>query len=85
MKVLLMLMLLSLLFPIFQSFRSTTIWERLLCYTSVSTRAAVALIILSQFRDDAMVGLVAAVVLSLGNSGLLLLANLLRGLESECD
>lgn len=85
MKLLLALMLLSLLMPILQSFRSSAIWERLLCYTSVSTRAAVGLIILSRFRDDAMIGLVAVVVLSLGNSGLLLLASLIKGMESECE
>jgi multicomponent Na+:H+ antiporter subunit F len=85
MKVFLVLMLLSLLIPIVQSFRASSIWERMLCYTSVSTRSAVGLILLSRFRDDVMIGLVAVIVLCLGNSGLLLLANLLKGLEAECD
>jgi multicomponent Na+:H+ antiporter subunit F len=85
MNILLILMLISLLLPIAQSFRSSAIWERILCYTSISTRTAVILIMLSQFRHDPMIALVAAIVLSLGNSGLLLLANLLKGLESECD
>lgn len=85
MNIFLSLMLFSLLFPIVQSFRSTNIWERMLCYTSVSTRAAVVLIIFSRLSHDAMIGLVAVVVLSVGNSGLLLLANLINVMEVECD
>ena len=85
MNILLALMLFSLLFPIVHSFSSTNIWERMLCYTSVSTRAAVVLIIFSRFSHDAMIGLVAVVVLSVGNSGLLLLANLINIMEVECD
>ena len=85
MNILLALMLFSLFLPLVHSFRCTGIWERLLCYTSVSTRAAVCLIILSRFAHDGMIGLVAVIVLSLGNSGLLLLANLIRGMEVECD
>jgi multicomponent Na+:H+ antiporter subunit F len=85
MDILLLLMLFSLLIPILQSFRSARIWERLLCYTSVSTRTALILLIISRFRDDPMIGLVAVVVLSLGNSGLMLLAHLIKGMEAECD
>lgn len=85
MNLLLALMLLSLLLPIARAFRCEGIWERMLCYTSISTRAAVCLIIFSRFRHDPMIGLVAVIVLSLGNSGLLLLANLIRGMEAECD
>lgn len=85
MDILLLLMLLSLLIPILQSFRCTRIWERLLCYTSVSTRTALILLIISRLRDDPMIGLVAVVVLSLGNSGLMLLAHLIKGMEAECD
>ena len=79
------LMLLTLLFPVVHSFHSKNIWERMLCYTSISTRAAVVLIIFSRFRHDVMIGLVAVVVLCVGNSGLLLLASLIKGMEDECD
>jgi multicomponent Na+:H+ antiporter subunit F len=85
MNLLLALMLYSLLLPIVHSFRSTNIWERMLCYTSISTRAAVVLIILSRLSHDTMISLVAVVVLSVGNSGLLLLANLIKVMEVECD
>lgn len=85
MNLLLILMLLSLLFPLIHSFRCKGIWERMLCYTSISTRVAVCLIFLSRFHHDPMIALVAVIVLSLGNSGLLLLANLIRGMEAECE
>lgn len=85
MNILLILMLVSLLFPLLHSFRCNAIWERMLCYTSISTRAAVCLIILSRFHHDPMIGLVGIIVLSLGNSGLLLLSNLMQGMEAECE
>ncbi|WP_372808890.1 hypothetical protein [Pontiella sp.] len=85
MTLLLAFMLFTLLFPVVHSFRTANIWERMLCYTSISTRAAVVLIIFSRYRHDVMIGLVAVIVLCVGNSGLLLLAKLIKGLEDECD
>jgi multicomponent Na+:H+ antiporter subunit F len=85
MTLLLAFMLFTLLFPAVHSFRTANIWERMLCYTSISTRAAVVLIIFSRYRHDVMIGLVAVIVLCVGNSGLLLLARLIKGLEDECD
>jgi multicomponent Na+:H+ antiporter subunit F len=85
MKVVLLVMLVSLLFPLGVSFRCRGIWERMLCYTSLSTRMAVCLVFLSRFHHDPMIAVVGVIVLSLGNSGLLLLANLIRGMEAECE
>lgn len=85
MSIVLALMLISLLLPVAHSIRSISIWERMLCYTSISTRVAIILILFSQFNQDLMIGVVAVVVLSVGNSGLLLLANLIKAMESECD
>ncbi|MDF7825122.1 hypothetical protein P4B35_13950 [Pontiellaceae bacterium B12227] len=85
MNLLLVLMLISILFPIVRSFRCKSIWERMLCYTSISTRSAVVLLIVARVSHDAMIGIVAVVVLCVGNSGLLLLANLLKTVESECE
>ncbi len=79
------LMLISLLFPLVQSWRCRTIRERMLCYTSISTRAAVCLLFFARRLDDAMIGLVAVIVLCLGNSGLMFLVNLTQGLEEECE
>ena len=79
----LLFMLFSLVFPLFRSVRTDSVWERMLCYTSISTRIAVLLILYSRFRHDTAIGLVAVVVLSVGNSGLLLLANLIKAMEAE--
>lgn len=78
-------MLVSLVFPLFRSVRTDSIWERMLCYASISARVAVMLILYSRFRHDTAIGLVAVVVLSVGNSGLLLLANLFKAMETECE
>ena len=83
MNLLLALMLVSLLFPVVHSFRCKNIWERMLCYTSLTTRSAVILIVISGINHDGMIGLVGVVVLCVGNPGLLLLANLMRVLEDE--
>ena len=85
MSIILALMLISLFFPVAHSVRSISIWERMLCYTSISTRVAIILILFSRINQDLMIGVVAVVVLSVGNSGLLLLANLIKAMESECD
>ena len=84
MSALAILMVVSLLMPIIQAFRCARIWERLLCYASVSTRTAIILLLVSRFRDDPMIGVVAVVVLCLGNSGLMLLAHLIKSMEGEC-
>ena len=83
MNIFLVLMLISILFPIVHSFRCKSMWERMLCYTSISTRAAVILLIVARMSHDAMIGIVAVVMLCVGNSGLLLLANLLKAMEEE--
>ena len=85
MNIFLILMLISILFPIVHSVRCRSIRERMLCYTSISTRAAVILLIVARVSHDAMIGVVAVVVLCVGNSGLLLLANLLKTMEGECE
>lgn len=85
MIVLLFIMLVAVSLPLIQSIRSDSIWERMLCYTSMSTRVALILILYSRVQADPMIGLVAVVVLSVGNSGLLLLANLIKAMEAECE
>lgn len=85
MSIIIALMLISILIPVVHSTRKVSIWERMLCYTSISTRVAIILILFSRFNHDLMIGVVAVVVLSVGNSGLLLLANLFKAMESECD
>jgi multicomponent Na+:H+ antiporter subunit F len=85
MNILFLLLIGSLLFPLIHSFRCSSLNERLLCYVSISTRAAISLILFSRLQEDPMLAVVAVVVLSMGNSGLMFLVNLIKGMEDGCD
>jgi multicomponent Na+:H+ antiporter subunit F len=79
------LMILALAIPILDAFRSATIWDKMLAYASVSIKAGVLLLLISVLQEDTMIGFVGAIVLSLGNAGLMLLAYLLKRHEVICD
>ncbi len=81
MTVLLWGMVLALLIPIAVACRPTDVWHRLAAFASVSTKVALIILVVSAVRGDRMLGLAGVIVLSAGNAGLLLLANLLRGTE----
>ncbi|MCP9841835.1 hypothetical protein KBY93_14510 [Synechococcus sp. J7-Johnson] len=81
MTVLLWGMVLALLIPIAVACRPTNVWHRLAAFSSVSSKVALIILVVSVVRDDWMLGLVGVIVLSAGNAGLLLLANLLREVE----
>ncbi len=74
-------MVLALLIPIAVTCRPTDVWHRLAAFSSVASKVALIILVVSAVRDDRMVGLAGVIVLSVGNAGLLLLANLLRGTE----
>jgi multicomponent Na+:H+ antiporter subunit F len=75
-------MVLALLIPIAVACRRKDVWHLLAAFTSLSTKVAVLMLVVSVVRDDWMIGLVGVIILSVGNAGLLLLANLLWGSES---
>ena len=81
MTVLLFGMVLALLLPILVVCRRTDVWHRLAAFASVSTKVAMLMLVVSVVRDDWMVGLVGVIVLCVGNGAVMLLANLLRGVE----
>jgi multicomponent Na+:H+ antiporter subunit F len=81
MTVLLWGMVLALLIPIAVACRPTDVWHRLAAFASVATKVALIILVVSAVRGDRMLGLAGVIVLSAGNAGLLLLANLLRGAE----
>jgi multicomponent Na+:H+ antiporter subunit F len=75
-------MVLALLIPIAVVCRRTDVWHLLAAFTSFSTKVAVLMLVVSVVRDDWMIALVGVIILSVGNAGLMLLANLLWGSES---
>jgi multicomponent Na+:H+ antiporter subunit F len=52
----------------------------MLAFSSVSTKAAVMILLVSVLRDDWMIGIVGAIVLTVGNAGFMLLAHILKRL-----
>lgn len=74
-------MVLALLIPITVACRPGDVWHRLAAFASVATKVALIILVVSAVRGDRMLGLAGVIVLSAGNAGLLLLANLLRGSE----
>ena len=74
-------MVLALLLPILVACRSADVWHRLAAFASVSTKVAILMLAVSVVRDDWMLGIVGVIVLSVGNAAVMLLANLLRGVD----
>jgi multicomponent Na+:H+ antiporter subunit F len=74
-------MLVALLIPIAVACRSRELWHRLAALASLSTKVALVMLVVAVVRNDPMPGLVGVLVLSIGNAGILLIANLLRERE----
>jgi multicomponent Na+:H+ antiporter subunit F len=74
-------MLVALLIPIAVACRTRELWHRLAALASLSTKVALVMLVVSVVRNDPMPGLVGVLVLSIGNAGILLIANLLRERE----
>jgi multicomponent Na+:H+ antiporter subunit F len=75
-------MVLALLIPLAVVCRPCSVWDRLAAFGSISSKVALIVLVVAVVRSDWMLGLVGAITLSAGNAGLLLLANLLREVES---
>lgn len=78
MGVVVVVMVLTLLIPLYTASRRQDVWEKMLSFTSIATKTTVSLLALSVWRDDWMIGLVGVLILSVGNSALMLLAHVLR-------
>lgn len=71
-------MILALLIPLYEAWRDEDIWQTMLAFSSVSTKAAVTILLVSVLRDDWMIGVVGVIILSVGNAGFMLLAHILK-------
>jgi multicomponent Na+:H+ antiporter subunit F len=76
----LMSMIVALLIPLYEAWRDEDIWQMMLSLSSVSSKAAVMILLVSVLRDDWMVGVVGVIILSVGNAGFMLLAHILKRL-----
>jgi multicomponent Na+:H+ antiporter subunit F len=78
MNLLLIPMMLILLVPFYTAWRETDIWQKMLALASICTKVAILVLFISVLRNDWMIGVVAVIILSVGNAGYMLLAQILK-------
>ncbi len=76
----LMGMIITFLIPLYQAYRDEDIWQTMLALSSISSKAAVMILLIGVLRDDWMLGVVGVIILSVGNAGFMLLAHILKRL-----
>ena len=81
--VILTAMLLALSIPIYEAWKDENIWQTMLAFASISTKTAIIALMVSVFRDDWMIGVVAVIILSVGDAGIMLLAHILKRLREN--
>ncbi len=80
-NLILILMLLALIIPIYEAWKDESIWQTMLAFASISSKTAIIALVVSVLRDDWMIGVVAAIILSVGNAGLMLLAQIIKRMK----
>ncbi|MGF1488686.1 MAG: hypothetical protein ACFBSE_16500 [Prochloraceae cyanobacterium] len=84
MNSILIAMILSLLIPIYQAWRDDDIWQKMLAFASIATKTSIMMLVISAIQDDWSIGIVAVIILTVGDAGLMLLANVIKRMnESE--
>jgi len=79
----LMAMILVLLIPIYEAWQDNHIWQKMLAFASIATKTSIMILFISVLRDDWMIGVVGVLILSVGNASLMLLAHVLRRLNTQ--
>ena len=67
-----------LLIPMFKAYQDEEIWQRMLAFSSISSKTSIMVLLVSILRDDWMIGVVGVLILSVGNAALMLLAHIIR-------
>ncbi|WP_353931107.1 hypothetical protein WJM97_00375 [Okeanomitos corallinicola TIOX110] len=80
-EIVMMAMILALLIPIYEAWKTDDTWQKMLAFGSISSKTSIMILLISILRDDWMIGVVAVIILSVGNAGLMLLAHILRRLN----
>jgi multicomponent Na+:H+ antiporter subunit F len=78
MNFILIAMILALLIPFYEAWKDDDIWQTMLALASISSKTAVIVLFVSVLRDDWMMGVAAVIILSVGNAGFMLLAQILK-------
>lgn len=74
-------MILALLIPIYEAWQDNDIWQKMLAFASIATKTSIMMLVVSVLRDDWSIGVVAVIILSVGEAGLMLLAHLIKRLN----
>jgi multicomponent Na+:H+ antiporter subunit F len=80
-EIIIIAMIAALLIPIYETWKSDDIWQIMLAFGSISSKIAIMILFVSVVRDDWMIGVVGVMILSVGNAGLMLLAQILKRLS----
>jgi multicomponent Na+:H+ antiporter subunit F len=78
MNLVLIAMVLALLIPIYEAWQDENIWQKMLAFSSIATKTSIMILVVSVLRDDWMLGVTGVIILSVGNAGLMLLAQVLK-------
>ena len=78
-----LIMLLALLIPMYEAWQDNDIWQKLLAFASIETKASILILVISVMRDDWMIGVVGVLILSVGNAALMLLAHVMRRIQID--
>jgi len=77
-------MILAVLIPIYEIGKDENIWQKILAFTSIATKTTIIMLVIAFWRDDWSIGLIAVIIMSAGDAGLVLMANVIRSMnESE--
>ncbi len=71
-------MILALLIPMYEAWQDDDIWQKMLAFSSVASKTSIMILVVSVLRDDWMLGVTGVIILSVGNAGLMLLAQILK-------
>ncbi|GCL36848.1 MAG: hypothetical protein ACKO9I_12880 [Sphaerospermopsis kisseleviana] len=80
-EIVLLGMIAALLIPIYEAWKTENTWQLMLALGSISSKVSIMILVISVARDDWMIGVVGAIMLSVGNAGFMLLAQILRRLN----
>ena len=78
MNLVLIAMILALLIPMYEAWQDDDIWQKMLAFGSIATKTSIMILVVSVLRDDWMLGVTGVIILSVGNAGLMLLAQVLK-------
>jgi multicomponent Na+:H+ antiporter subunit F len=77
------LMIIALLIPIYEAAKNDDVWQKMLALSSISSKSSIMVLVVSVLRDDWMIGIVGVIILSVGNAGFMLLAQLLKRMNEQ--